>query len=175
MKKFLLTITCSFIILLSASAISPAKAEASSHIEKTQIVSEYFNTLNDGSYFHITITETLPKGASLFSRTTRSVDSIQTTSGSKNISYYSSDNEIMWEFTLYGSFQYSPGAIASCTSVSYSINICDSSWETLSASSSKSGNQASGNASFKKKLLFFTTNVENVHISLSCDSYGNLY
>lgn len=174
MKKYLLLTICSLIILLSVGVVTPTNAEAASHIEKAQLVSECINILDDGSFFHITITESLPETASCFSQSMLSTRSTQTKSGSKTVAYYNSDNEVVWEFTLYGTFQYIPGSSAGCVSSSYSINIYDSNWENTYASASKSGNQAIGDATFKEKILFVTTQARNVHVTLSCNAYGTL-
>lgn len=174
MKKYLLSTVCSLILLLSVGMVTPASVEAASHIEKGQLISECINILDDGSFFHITIAESLPETASCFSQSILSARSTQTKSGSKKIAYYNSDNEVVWEFTLHGTFQYTPGSSAGCVSSSYSINIYDSSWENTYASASKSGNQAIADATFKEKILFVTTQARNVHITLSCNAYGTL-
>lgn len=50
MKKYLLLTICSLIILLSVGVVTPTNAEAASHIEKAQLVSECINILDDGSF-----------------------------------------------------------------------------------------------------------------------------
>ena len=90
------------------------------------------------------------------------------------MTYYDADNNALWDFTVYGTFQFIPGSSAGCVSSSYSINIYDSSWENSYASASKSGNQAIGDATFKKKVLNITTNIEDVHLVLTCSAYGTL-
>ncbi len=176
MKKTLISVTGCFILLLSCVFTSPTQVMAASPSDKSQIVSDYIESLEGGSYFRVTITEATPTvTAPLVSRSTWSSRSVQTKSGSKSIAYYNSDNELAWEFTLHGTFQYIPGSSAACTSASYSISIYDSNWLNSYASSTTNGNQAIGDATFKRKVLFVTTNMEDVHLTLSCNAYGTLY
>lgn len=165
MKKLFLSITCSFFVLLSFALTAPTQAEAESQTPDSRITSEYIEALEDGSYFRVTILEDVIPSISR---------STQTKTGSKYTTYYDSDGTVLWKFTVYGTFQYTPGANAACTSISYTINIYDGSWENASASFTTNRNQAVGDATFKKKVLFITTNTENVHLVLSCDTYGNL-
>ena len=174
MKNFIITTACILISLLTFAFIPATPVNASSTHEETQIVSDYIDILEDGSCFHITITETLPEPTTPLSRTTWSARSTQTKSGAKRVTYYNSNGELAWEFTLYGTFQYIPGSSAACTSSSYSFNIYDSNWENTYASASKRGNQATGNATFKERVLFITTTTENVYAVLSCSAYGTL-
>ena len=164
MKKMLLSIVCSFLTLFTFTASTPVQAMATLQFPNPQIVSEYIETLEDGSYFHVIITE----DASSISRSTQSI------SGSKYTTYHDSNGTALWEFGVHGTFQFIPGSSAGCVSSSYSINIYDSSWENSYASASKSGNQAIGDATFKKKVLLITTNIEDVHLVLSCTAYGTL-
>lgn len=165
MKKNYLSIVCSLLTLFTFTLSAPVQTEAAIQVPDSQIVSEYIETLDDGSYFRITITEDIS------SSVTRST---QTKSGSKCMEYYNSDGATLWTFTVYGNFQYTPGSSAACTSSSYALNIYDDSWENSYANATKSGNQAIGDATFKKKVLFITTNIEDVHLVLSCSAYGIL-
>ncbi len=168
MKKNFFPITCSLIALLTVVLTSPQPAEATSQFSRSSgsyVTSEYIECLEDGSYFHVTISE---EETSSLSR------SVQTKSGSKKTTYYDANNTALWDFTLYGTFQYTPGSSAACTSSSYSFNIYDNSWENSYASASKSGNQAIGDATFIKEVLFVTTNIEDVHLVLTCSAYGTL-
>lgn len=163
MKKLLLSILCSTCFFLSCTASIPV--QATSPVHDSHIISDYIEPLEDGSYFRITISET---GSSSVSR------SVQTLNGTKNITFYDSDGTAAWQFTLNGTFRFEPGVSSSCSSSSYSISIYDSSWENTSASSSASGNQATGDAVFVKRALFLPIQTENVFVTLSCDPYGNL-
>lgn len=162
MKRLLLFLLCSAFFFLTVAT----PAQAASPVRNSRIVSDYVETLEDGSYFHVTISEDI---TSSFSR------SVQTKSGSRIVTYHGADGTAAWQFTLNGTFRFAPGVSSSCSSSSYSISIYDSSWENTSASSSASGNQAIGNATFIKKVLFLTIQTENISVSLACDPYGNLY
>ncbi len=165
MKKIFLSMACSLLILFSIIISTPIQANASIQRSDSQVVSEYIETLEDGSYFHVIITE---EATSSLSRST------QTISGSKHTTFHDSNGTALWKFTVYGTFQYIPGSSAGCVSSSYSINIYDNSWENSYANASKSGNQAIGDATFKKKVLNITTNIEDVHLVLTCSAYGTL-
>lgn len=164
MKKMLLSIVCSFLTLFTFTVSTPVHAMATLQVSNPQIVSEYIETLEDGSYFHVIITE----DTSSISRST------QTISGSKYTTYHDSNGTALWTFTIYGTFQFIPGSSAGCVSSSYSINIYDSNWESSYANASKSGNQAIGDATFKEKAFLITTNIRDVHLVLSCSAYGTL-
>lgn len=164
MKKILLSISCIF-ALLTFSFAAPAQAKAAVQTPDFQVVSEYVEALEDGSYFRVTILEDVSSSASR---------STQTKSGTKHTTYYDANDTALWKFSVHGTFDYNPGVDVRCISNSCSYNIYDSSWENTASSSSKSGNQAIGDATFKKKVLFITTHIENVRLVLSCDNYGNL-
>ena len=161
--KRLLFILCSACFFLSFS--TPTSAQAASPVHDLKIISSQIKTLEDGSYFCVTISENV--SSSVFR-------SVQTKTGTKNITFYDSDGTAAWQFTLNGTFRFEPGVSSSCSSSSYSISIYDSSWENTSASSSASGNQATGDAVFVKRALFLPIQTENVFVTLSCDTYGNL-
>lgn len=165
MKKIFLSVACSLLTLFVFTISVPVQAEAALQVPDSQIVSEYIETLEDGSYFHVIITKDT---SSSISRST------QTISGSKYTTYHDPNGTALWKFTVHGSFQFIPGSSAGCVSSSYSLNIYNSSWENSYASASKSGNQAIGDATFKKKVLLVTTNIEDVHLVLTCSAYGTL-
>lgn len=168
MKKNFISITCSLITLLLVVLTLPQPAEAASQVSQlsdSYVASEYTEYLEDGSYFHVTISE---EETSFLSR------SVQTKSGSRKTTYYNANGTALWDFTVYGTFQYTPGSSAACTSSSYSFNIYDNSWENSYASASKSGNQAIGDATFNEKVFLITTNIRDVHLVLTCSAYGTL-
>jgi len=164
MKKMLLSVVCSFLTLFTFIVSAPTPAMANLQVPNPQIVSEYIEILEDGSYFHVIITE----DTSSISRSTQSI------SGSKYTTYHDSNGTALWEFGVHGTFQFIPGSSAGCVSSSYSINIYASGWENTYASASKIGNQAIADATFKKKVLLITTNIEDVHLVLTCSAYGTL-
>ena len=165
MKKTLLSIACCLLTLFIFTTKTPSQAEAALQAPSSQVVSDYIETLEGGSYFRVTVLEDVSPS---FSRST------QTKSGSKYVTFYDADDNALWTFTVYGTFEYTPGANAACISSSYSVNIYDDSWENTLATSSTNGNQAVGDATFIKKVLFITTHKENVRLVLSCNAYGTL-
>ncbi|MDD5900502.1 MAG: hypothetical protein PUC73_06350 [Lachnospiraceae bacterium] len=165
MKKIILTLMCGFFALLTVALTSPTQAEAALKDLDSTIVSEYIETLEDGSYFHVIVSELASPSESR---------SVQTQRGSREITYHDANGVALWKYTLYGTFQFIPGSSAACVSSSYSVDIYDSSWESSYVSATKSGNQAIGDATFIKKVLLITTQTENIHITLSCSAYGTL-
>lgn len=165
MKKMLLSIVCSFLTLFTFTVSAPVQAMATLQVPNPPIVSEYIETLKDGSYFHVIITE---------DATFSIARSTQTISGSKYTTYHDSNGTALWEFGVHGTFQFIPGSSAGCASSSYSINIYDSNWESTYASASKIGNQATADATFKEKIFLITTNIRDVHLVLTCSAYGTL-
>lgn len=168
MKRNFFPIICSLLALLLVVLTSPHPAEAASQTSRlsdSYVASEYIEYLEDGSYFHVTISE---GETSFLSR------SVQTKSGSRKTTYYDANGTALWDFTVYGTFQFIPGSSAACTSSSCSFNIYDSSWENSHSSAGKSGNQAIGDATFNEKVFLITTNIRDVHLVLTCSAYGTL-
>lgn len=99
--------------------------------------------------------------------------SSNTKSGSKTYTGYGSENTAVWKITLSGSFTYN-GTTSTCTSSSCSVAIYDSSWRTVSRSSSKSGNTAYGTATLEHIVLGVVVSTSTHDLSLSCDKNGNL-
>lgn len=129
------------------------------------VVNETIEYLPDGSSVVITVideTSIMPL-ATTFTKT-----------GSKVYSARNPDGVIMWQFTVHGTFSVNSGVSATCTAASHSINIVEDAWQNQSASTSRSGNKAIGNATFIKKLLFITVDTKDIQVTLTCDSNGNL-
>ena len=61
----------------------------------------------------------------------------------KRYKHYDSNNNLDWEASITATFSYN-GVTASCTSVSKSHTIYDSSWKLTSSSASKNGATATG-------------------------------
>lgn len=140
--------------------------KATTQASDSKIISEHIELFDDGSYLHVIISED--------NNTSNSRSITQTKSGSRKTTYYDSDGTALWTFTIYGTFKYTPGANAACTSSSYTVDIYDDSWDNTAATSSINGNQAVGDATFIKKVLFITTQTEHVHLVLTCNIYGQL-
>ena len=85
-----------------------------------------------------------------------------------------SGGNVEWKYTLTGTFSYTYGVSASCTGASYSKTIYDSVWSFSNGSATASGATATGNGTFTKKVLFITVDTVNVHLTLTCDKYGNV-
>lgn len=85
-----------------------------------------------------------------------------------------SSGNLIWKYTLYGTFSYVPGVSSTCIAASYDQEICNSEWSFSDGSATASGNKANGKGVFKQKFLFITINTDNVDISLTCDIYGNV-
>lgn len=145
-------VLCSLFVLTILLYIIPIQSGAA---EKPVIL--YYE---DGSYIT----------AEVFIGRTRASGSV---SGSKTYTYYAGDGNTQWKATLSGSFTYS-GSSAVCTSSSVDVTIYDSSWYTISKSSSKSGHSASGFVTMGEKLGGLTVTRVPVSMSISCDKDGNL-
>lgn len=119
----------------------------------------------DGSYLVIEITE--------------STNPIQPRApfyknGSKEVTKYNSDNEILWIYTLNCTFYIEIGQYAQCTSASYTVDNYDDSWKFSDGSTSTLNNIGYGKGLFKHKLLGITIQKVEIDISLSSDIYSNL-
>lgn len=98
----------------------------------------------------------------------------QTTTVYKTATYKDSNGNVDWEFKLTATFSYEYGVSATCTNASYSKTINDSSWSFSNGSATKSGSIATGKGTFTHKVLFITTQTQNVTVTLTCDKYGNV-
>lgn len=164
MKKIIRFIACGLVVFITCCLMAPASVGVASQTQESRIVSDYYEYLDDGSYFHIVITETVDAS----SRST------YTKSGEKSVTYRDADGVGNFTFTLYGSFQFIPGSSAACTSSSYSIDIYDANWENTTANAYALGNQAIGDATFKEKIFLITTDIQDVHLTITCTAYGTL-
>lgn len=116
---------------------------------------------DDGSYLVTIITE---------STTTRAT---KTKSGTKDLTYYDSNDNLEWRITLTGSFSYT-GSSATCTSSSISYDIIENSWKIPTAVASKSGNKAIGDIVAKHYVLGIPTKTVTNTITLTCSATGTL-
>ena len=159
MKKIL----CSFItiVMLTLSTISPTNAQSPQEdLRDAHSSSITYN--DDGSYF-VTTVEIISS-----SRATA-----QTVSGIKNVHLYNSSDELVWTHTIVGTFTLVKGVSVQCTNSTYSSTIYDDSWSLTAHDNYYSGNIAYGTATYKKKVLFITTNTYDVNAGLKCDVNGN--
>ncbi len=95
--------------------------------------------------------------------------SANTRVATKTDRYYNSDNELLWDFTLHGTFTYD-GTTATAISASYSYNIYDSAWTLKSADAYCSGNQAIAEGKFNGGFLLN----RSTSITLTCSPTGTL-
>lgn len=166
MKKFL-TFFMSAIMAFTIVSVPFVSAQAVDleNFPPENIISETTEYLQDGTSVTIIVVDhSIPQ--------TRGTTFTKT--GSK---YYIARNKNgveLWRFTVHGTFSVNSGVSATCTANSYSIKITEDAWQNESASTKRSGNQAIGDATFIKKLLFITTERKSCHVVLSCDKNGNL-
>lgn len=93
--------------------------------------------------------------------------------GSKQYTYYDSDDVSQWKVVLTGKFTYT-GSEATCISSSVSTTIYNSSWYTVSEYAYKSGNKANASVVMGYNLEGVTMSKVPVSLTLSCDADGNL-
>ncbi len=158
MKKIIIFVLAT--IFLTTAFISPISAAENNETliyEET----EYFS---DGSSVVIRVTEE----TSILTRAT------STKSGTKSYTARNSDGDVQWTFTVKGTFSVNIGTSATCTAASYSTSNIASGWSLDSASTKKSSNKAIGDATFKHKVLFVTTQTKDITVTLICDANGNL-
>ena len=154
MKK-LLAFVLTTILLTSVfvSAIYAANNADSIYSEnKTTSYTEYYE---DGSYTVTTITQS-PKARS----------SSYTLVGSRIVDLYNNKDELQWRYTLHGTFYVVEGVSATCTESTYSSEIFDNAWSLTAHSNDYSNNIAHGTATYKKKVLFITTNTHDVNVEV---------
>ncbi|MBE5949676.1 MAG: hypothetical protein E7261_11755 [Lachnospiraceae bacterium] len=165
LTKKLLPLFLSFILVLFTLQPVQAKTFSLSSSCDEVIVSESTRILDNGMILSIVITE---------STTPISRIPTYTRSGSKYYLLRDSDGAEVWRFTVTGVFTVTTGVGATCTSATYSTSISDDAWKVDSASAYASGNQAIGNATFVRKVLFITTETMDCDVTLTCDANGTL-
>ena len=144
----------------------PFYTSANTKVHSERIISQEKEYYSDGTSAVITITEHNALPATRASSNTRIA--------TKTYRLLNKDGKTLWEFAVKGTFSYTPGVSSVCTASSYSINIIENAWENKSATTTKSGNQCIGDATFIRKLLFSTVETKSCHVVLTCDSYGNV-
>ncbi|WP_297958886.1 hypothetical protein [uncultured Ruminococcus sp.] len=95
-------------------------------------------------------------------------------SGSKTYNYKNSSNQVLWSYTIYGTFSYN-GASATCTYDDDSYDIKDNNWHINSHSHYRSGNTAYGQVTMDKTFLGITIETITRNLTLSCSPDGTLY
>lgn len=160
MKKFLAIIFTTVILVCSIIPVVHADSNTMNYLYETSSYTEYFE---DGSYTVTTIKQS-PTGRS----------TTYTKVGEKHVDLYNSSDVLQWSYTLIGTFYVNEGVSVVCTESTYSSTIYENSWSLTAHDNSYSNNIAHGTATYKKKVLFVTTNVRDVDVSIGCDIYGNV-
>ena len=164
MKKLIsialvLTLTlCTFSFCVSATSEDT--------FDREKVIRRTVEYFSDGTVMETVITEEASVNTARATQYTKS--------GTKSNTLKNADGDVLWSFTLRGQFDVVEGVSSVCTLAKHSYNIYDNSWSLDSASTSKSANKAIGNATFKKKVLFVTTDTKSFTLTLTCDKYGNL-
>lgn len=164
MKKTISVISI-LVLLLCMFAIT-SNAQTVDSLSSANVVSRTIEYLPDGSKIETVLVE---EEHNVSARATE-----YTKSGTKTRTYTDSNGNVLWWFKLRGQYDVVEGVSSVCTVASYSHSISDSSWSLDSASTSKSGNKAMASATFKKKILFVTTDTYEFDLTLTCDKNGNL-
>lgn len=94
--------------------------------------------------------------------------------GSRQQSFYDSNNVLLWRVTLTGSFTYN-GSSAYCTKATSVTDVFSGNWSESSNNTYPSGNTAIANVTVVRKFLFIAVETQNVVLTMNCDRYGNLY
>ncbi len=161
MKKKILTMLLAITLLIPPVCIPNAEAAA---VVDEMVISRTIESLDEGYYAEILITQ----------QVSPIVRAATTKTASKHFVLRNADGDELARFTLKGTFSINQGVSSTCTSASHTTSITDTAWSVKSATSSKSGNQAIGDAEFIRKLLFITVETKTCHLTLSCDKNGNL-
>lgn len=165
MKK-IISIVLAIVVLFSFCSISINADTPSINNLNERIISETVEYYADGSSAVITIAEGT---AEIGDRATA-----YTKSGSKTYTARNSSGNVLWKFTVHGTFSVNAGVSATCTNTSYSTSNIASGWSLKSGSSYASSNKAIGDGTFEHKVLFIVTETKSCHVVLTCDVNGNL-
>lgn len=164
--KRIICIALMIFVLSSLCSISINADVSSVDKSNERIISETVEYYADGSSAVITIAEKVTK---VSDRAT-----VYTKSGSKTYTMCNSSGNVLWKFTVHGTFSVNAGVSATCTNTSYSTSNIASGWSLKSGSSYASGNKAIGDGTFEHKVLFIVTETKSCHVVLTCDVNGNL-
>lgn len=157
------------ICVISLSIPLTASAETALNMGNDKaIVNTYVEHYADGSYAEIEIAETITYNRFSVQSST------YTKNGYKTYKWMASNGTIYLTFTVHGTFQINSGVSSTCIANSHDASVNDGNCSVASSSSYRTGNQAIGNATFKRKFLFVTVDTKNVELILSCDVNGNL-
>lgn len=153
MKRFISLMLCLACFVLLFPIQNTSAAEYS--VERIE--------LEDGAYIEITTTV-----ADMGTR------AVLTRAGTKNITYYSSNDVALWKAVLQGVFQYT-GSSSECVDAVCTVTIYDNSWHLASKTATHSGETAYATVKMNLKKLGVVVETKTVNLSLSCDANGNIY
>lgn len=132
---------------------------------------EYFE---DGSYM---VTELEHLGSNLLNQSNSKASDNYTVSGRRSVTYYNSDDEVIWQVTLTGTFLIVPSnslESGDCLSATLTYKINDSAWHIYDIVEQEITNNACGFCTMKRKFLGITTKTVDVELYITCDYAGNL-
>ncbi len=168
MKKFLTPLAIFLTTLLTFTNSQPLLANAASattavEIANGEVVSTEIVPLDESYYIEVITYDTNSSGVSTAATT-------YTRSAAKTHNLKNIYDETVASYTLSATFTYN-GSTSKCTSASHSTAIYNSAWKFTSATSSKSGNKATG--SYTAKCSFPSQTVSKT-ITITCDANGNI-
>lgn len=169
MKKFFAFITV--FVMLFSYVVLPVSAEDSSHAIVQRVQNADGETViyyADGST--LTISPVQIEEDQIFLYSVPSAE--KKVSANRVATNKDSNGNIIWKYTLYGTFSYISGVSSVCIAASYEQEIHDNAWSFSDGEAIKSGNMAIGRGVFKRKFLFITTDTIDIDISLTCDIFG---
>lgn len=140
-----------------------ASATTTEEIIKGNVISTEIIPLDESYYMEVITYDTTP---SQVSRATAS----KVKKASKTHNIKNAADATLVSYTLSAEFTYN-GTTSTCTYVSHSETVYDSTWYFSSATASKSGNKATGSYTAKCPTLGQT--VSNT-ITITCDANGNI-
>ena len=150
MKKIILSLVLMFLMLI------PMEVGALDTNTTT-----YYEYLDDGSYYEITIEEKLIGVRSSIVK------------GNKTAKYKDGNGKACWYVKVTGTFSYN-GKSATCTASSVSAGVYDNSWKITNKSSSHSGASASASATATYYYNGKAVDKKTKTVKLSCSANGKL-
>ncbi len=167
MKRLLPMLFCLSVLLcilsINVQAIEPNNF-ASEYSSREILISREVHEFPDGSSCLITVTQVLREEDG-----SRSI-----VTGSKTYSLRNEDGDVLWTFTIHGTFLVNVGVSAACSSAYYTYEIVDDDWSFVSGTASRNGNQAVGHGEFNRKFLFIVVETKTCDVTLTCSINGAL-
>lgn len=159
MKK-LIAVLISLVLFAVPACAQTVGAEAAE-----RVISQTTEQLDDGYYMTVTLTEDIPLVSTY---------ATENKSCTKTYTLYNNSHEELWSYSIRAYFSVNYGVSATCTAVYEFYSITDTQWSPKSTNCYYSGNVAYGEATFKKTVLFITTNTVDCEVTITCDVYGNM-